>query len=148
MAATEDQNDATQKQVLLSNKYKQSEIWGAPNFPSQGGRSVRRSQVIQGRINYQQLAGRHQHELNSMSSVGSPSEYDRRNLKTAGRDEGRGNIESELLAKDIIYSGGGGNIAKNGAHSSLMVGTGTMVARGRVGKSTDATAFRRSLVIN
>ena len=59
---------------------------------------MRRSQDIQSYIN-----GR---ELNSMSSVASPSEYDRRNLKTADRDARSPELESALLHKDIVYKGG------------------------------------------
>ena len=97
---------------------------------------MRRSQDIQSYIN-----GR---ELNSMSSVASPSEYDRRNLKTADRDARSPELESALLHKDIVYKGssiGRGSVA--GANTSLMEGR-----KGRIGKSTDANAFRRSLVIN
>lgn len=53
----------------------------------------------------------------------------RRNLKTAG-GEGLVNIENEFLAKDIMYNAST-ELTKNPAH---------------IVKSSDATAFRRSLV--
>ena len=74
-----------------------------------------------------------------MSSVASPSEYDRRNLKTADRELRSPELESALLHKDIVYKGG--SVA--GVNTSLMEGR-----KARIGKSTDANAFRRSLVIN
>ena len=60
----------------------------------------------------------------------------RRDLKTAG-GIGLVKLESELLAKDIVYK------ADIGATNGLAGGVNP-----RLGKSTDATAFRRSLVIN
>ena len=75
-----------------------------------------------------------------MSSVASPSEYDRSNLKTADRGHRSPKLNDELLSKDIVYNGEG-NVS--GGPQSLLVS-----GKGRIGKSTDATAFRRSLVIN
>ncbi len=60
---------------------------------------------------------------------------ERRDLKTAG-GVGVMKLENELLEKDIVYKAGGHNI-------------GTMAgARTKIGRSTDDTAFRRSMVIN
>ena len=62
---------------------------------------------------------------------------ERRDLKTAG-GLGVMRLESELLAKDIAYKAG-----LSGHNIGTMVG-----ARSKLGRSTDDTAFRRTMVIN
>ncbi len=60
-----------------------------------------------------------------------------RDLKTAG-GLGVMKLESELLAKDIAYKAG-----MSGHTIGTMAG-----ARTKLGRSTDDTAFRRTMVIN
>ena len=64
----------------------------------------------------------------------------RRDLKTAG-GVGLVKLEGELLAKDIVYKADMG--VDDPGNRGLAA-----VTQFRQGKSTDATAFRRSLVIN
>ena len=69
-----------------------------------------------------------------MFSNGGDLSNERRDLKTAG-GPGLSNLEGELLMKDIAYKAPAGSGA-------------ALLPRARLGKSTDAAAFRRSLVVN
>ena len=60
---------------------------------------------------------------------------ERRDLKTAGGAGFDNLLDSELLMKDVAYKAPAGSGA-------------ALLPRSRFGKSTDATAFRRSLVFN
>lgn len=117
-----------QEPILKQKKNKTvPNAWGTNNYMH-----MRRSQdfvAYSGQSSYTQQ--------NPMNNYGSARGSPRRNLKTAHRPEvGEMRLQDGLLMKDICYPNGVEQ------HQSLKVG-------GRVGgKSTDATAFRRSLIFN
>ena len=82
---------------------------------------------------------RTQHESGQLRASSNTATALRRDLKTAG-GVGLVNLESELLDKGIAYKGG--NL--DDSHEVPMLAN----PRSRIGKSTDANAFRRSLIIS